>query len=214
MRGLGLAAVAFFLSHVAYHWRFGDMNNALWACHVASLLIGIGALTNRNDVTAIGVLWLVVGIPMWFLHLASGGEFIPTSVFTHGGGAIVGAAVIHQQRWPRGGWWKACVALFAWVGLTRLVTPPELNVNLAFRIPGPTTSGTISHAQYLGLMAAVMTTIFLVADLLLRRALPLRSCDQLTNAESPLCALRDSALQLSHLQRRDAESAEENHQHQ
>ena len=172
MRGLGLAAVAFFLSHVAYHWRFGDMSNALWACHVAALLIGIGALTNRNDVTAIGVLWLVVGIPLWFLHLASGGVFIPTSLFTHGGGAIVGVAIIRQQRWPCGGWWKASVALFAWVGLTRLVTPPELNVNLAFRIPGPTTNGTLSHTEYLGLMAVAVTTIFLVADLLLRRVFP------------------------------------------
>jgi hypothetical protein len=168
MKALGLAAVAFFLAHLAYHWRFGDMHNALWACHVASLLIGVGALAHRNDVSAIGVLWLVIGIPMWFLHLAGGGDFIPTSIFTHGGGAIVGACVIRKQRWPRGASWKAVVALAAWVGLTRLVTPAELNVNLAFRIPGPQTMA-LSHAEYLGLLAIAVTTVFLIADRLLRR---------------------------------------------
>jgi hypothetical protein len=169
MKGLGLAAIAFFLLHVAYHWRFGNMSNALWACHVASLLIGIGALANVRDVSAIGVLWLTIGIPMWFIHLVTGGDFIPTSVLTHGGGAIVGGAVMRHQRWPIGAWWKAAIALAAWMAITRCITPRDLNVNLAFRVPGPTSDQRLTHAEYLAIMASVVTATFLVADLLLRR---------------------------------------------
>ena len=58
----------------------GETASALWACHLASLLVGAGILLRRAGFVAIGVLWLLVGIPMWFVYLSIGGPFRPASV--------------------------------------------------------------------------------------------------------------------------------------
>ncbi len=164
MRWLGLAAISFCLCHVAYHWKFGNMQNALWACHIASVLVGLGMLTGTPTVSAIGLLWLVLGIPLWLLSLIGGGEFIPTSLLTHFGGAALGVIAFRELKWPGGVWWLAFVALVVWVLLTRYWTAPELNVNLAFHVPGRRMPALVSHRTYLTIMSLGIVLLFWIAD--------------------------------------------------
>ncbi|MBL8810168.1 MAG: hypothetical protein JNM43_08330 [Planctomycetaceae bacterium] len=164
MKWLGLAAISFCLFHVAYHWKFGNTQNALWACHVASVLVGLGLLVQVPTISAIGLLWLVLGIPLWILSLVGGGEFIPTSILTHFGGAAIGVIAFRQHKWPSGVWWMAFVSLAAWFVVTRQWTAPELNVNLAFQVPGRKMASLVSHRTYLTILSAGIILLFWTAD--------------------------------------------------
>jgi hypothetical protein len=130
----GAAGIAFFAIYFARRLNNGEAASALWACHLASLLAGVGILLRRASLIGIGVLWLLVGIPMWFVYLSIGGPFRPTSFLTHFGGLAVGCLGLRALGMPRQVWWKAMAGLLILLGISRWVSPPKLNVNLSFHV--------------------------------------------------------------------------------
>jgi hypothetical protein len=127
----------------------------LWACHLADLAVGLGLTMGWRCVTALGLILLGWGIPMWLISLAAGGEFYPTSILTHLGGATVGILGLRQQGGLRDDWWKAYLFVAALLVASRLLTPPALNVNLVYR-PWPLL------AAWLPGLAAHLTTLLLM----------------------------------------------------
>ena len=175
----GSWAIAFFLAHLVWHAFLGDPENSLWACHVASLLIGIGGIAASPTCVFVGLLWLDVGIPLWFYHLGVGGPLVPTSLLTHFGGATVGCVLLCKfmsVSKSASAWWQASIGLMALVALTRLVTAREANVNLAFDIHGKTDTTMDEHVRYLLAIAAVVAVVFFLSEIVLRRVL-FKSCD-------------------------------------
>jgi len=171
MRWLGAAALACYAIHAGLHLYRGRFADALWGCHVASLLIAAGAFSERATPAAIGVLWLCFGNPIWILDLASGGEFLPTSFFTHGGGFIIGILVLKRLGVPRHAWWKASLSFLALLGVTRLLTPRAANVNLAFAVAPGWEKTFPSYPLYLLLLVTAGAVTFFAAELGLRRVL-------------------------------------------
>jgi hypothetical protein len=83
---------------------------------------------------AVGFLWIATGDVLWLVGLASGGEFIPTSLFTHGGGLALGALGLARFGMPRNTWWRAVLAFLVLQQVCRFATPPQANVNLAHAV--------------------------------------------------------------------------------
>jgi len=171
MRWLGCLALACYAIHVGFHLYRGRHADALWGCHVASLLIAAGAFSARATPAAIGVLWLCFGNPIWILDLATGGELLPTSLFTHVGGFIIGVLVLKRLGVPRHAWWRATLAFLGLLGVTRLLTPRAANVNLAFAVAPGWERTFPSYPLYLLLLVSVGAVTFLVAELGLRKVL-------------------------------------------
>lgn len=137
MRLAGAIAIACYAIHAAWHLAHHRAHDLLWACHLASLLIGFGLLTSSALANAIGVSWLSFGFPLWILDLATGGELIPTSFLTHVVAFGLGLWGVRRLGFPRGTWWKAALAFVAVWPITRALTPRAANVNLAFFVhPG------------------------------------------------------------------------------
>jgi len=130
----GTAGIAFFALYFARRLHDGEAVSALWACHLASLLAGAGILLRQRSQIGIAVLWLLVGIPMWFVYLAIGGPYRPASALTHFGGLAVGCIGLATFGMPRRMWWKAMAGLLILLAVSRWVSPPELNVNLSFHV--------------------------------------------------------------------------------
>lgn len=181
----GTLAVAFFLAHLVWHAFLGDPENALWACHVASLLIGIGGISRTPTCVIMGLLWLTVGIPLWFYHLAVGGNLVPTSLLTHFGGATVGCILLkkylHSPK-KASGWWKASLGLMGLVAFTRWVTARAVNINLAFDIHARSDTTIGEHVRYLVVIAVVVAVVFFLSEMILRRVL-FKSCDTSSSTE-------------------------------
>lgn len=146
---LGLAAVAFYLTHAVDSILRRQPDNLLWVCNLGTLAVGIGLLFGSPNLNAIGTYWLVVGLPLWTYDLVKGGEFLWTSMLTHGGGLVVGFIGLRKLGLPSGGWWKATAALGALNLVCRVATPPKQNINLA-HAPYPGWETTFpSHLVYL-----------------------------------------------------------------
>jgi hypothetical protein len=168
----GIAGIAFFAIYFASRLPDGEPVSALWACHLACLLAGGGILLRRPAFVGIGVLWLLVGIPMWFVYLLIGGPFHWASLLTHFGGLAVGCVGLEALGMPRRLWWKAMAGLLVLLAISRFVSPPELNVNLSFHVYQ-------SYEPFAGYYVAAIvglslgtTVFFAVAEQRLRRVFP------------------------------------------
>ena len=171
MRALGIAALLCYAVHCGVHLYRGRFADSLWGCHVARVLIAAGALSARATLAAIGVLWLCFGNPIWILDVATGGELLPTSLFTHVGGFIIGILVLKRLGVPRNAWWKATLAFLGLLGVTRLLTPRAANVNLAFAVASGWETTFPSYPIYILLLVSAGAVTFFAAELGLRKVL-------------------------------------------
>ena len=141
----------------------------LWACHVASLLIAIGILAHRGWLVAVGTVFhLAVGVPAYAVDVIALGQTTLTSVLAHTVPPFAGLLALRDEApWPR---WTpvAAGALYvALIPISRWLTEPALNVNLAFT-PWPPLATLIPSpwATWLGNVAGMA-----------RRSARLRSMD-------------------------------------
>lgn len=170
-RWLGIAALVCFAIHAGYHLHAGRWPDVLWGCHIATLLVGIGALLERAEPVAVGVLWLCFGNPMWILDISTGGEFLPTSLFTHMGGLVIGLFVLKRLGVPRRAWLHATLGFLGLLLVSHLLTPRASNVNLAFAVAGGWEKAFPSYSFYLLLMISAGIATFAAAEFGLRKVL-------------------------------------------
>lgn len=134
LRALGVLALCYFALHAANYARQGRVHEVLWNCTLSNAVIGLGLLCLARLPVAIGVTWLCMGNLAWLADVLFGGEFFVTSLFTHVGGLVVGVLGVAELGWPKAAWLWATLGMLALQQLSRLVTPPAANVNLAFSI--------------------------------------------------------------------------------
>ena len=170
--GAGVALLAAYALHVTVLAGRGAPTDALWMCHVASLLVALGLLVLRPELIAVGFLWQALGTPLWLLDLSQGGELLATSLGTHLGGLAAGLFGVRRLGVPRGTWWRALFGLAGLLLLSRLVTPPAANVNLAFAVWPGWERLFPSHGAYLALLGAVAAATFVSLDATLHRSEP------------------------------------------
>jgi hypothetical protein len=134
---LGLLAVVFYAVHASHELWMGRPEGLLWSCHLGSLAVGVGLLLRWPTWIGVGLLWLVVGLPLWAIESARRVGFEPTSPLTHVGGLVLGLLGVRKLGLPRPIWWKASALLVALQLVSRWITPERANINLAFAIwPG------------------------------------------------------------------------------
>jgi len=120
--------------HAAQKLEYGLLGEMLWACHVASFLIGVGLLTRRTWLIAVGTLFhLAVGAPAYLLDVMVLRTTTFTSFLVHAVPPVAGLLALRNEApWPR---WTPIAAGSLYVALipiSRWLTEPALNVNLAF----------------------------------------------------------------------------------
>jgi hypothetical protein len=176
LRIAGVIALVFYAIHAFVYYALiaHAPEGALWACHVGCALVGIGCLIPRRVIVCVGTLWLTYGGIVWVIDLASGSGLIPTSVFTHVGGLIVAAYAVRCLGWTRGASLVATLALFAHLGITRVLTPARTNINLVFSVP-PGWEARFPHFwSYFLFLFATAFVVFVSVDGILSRVLRYR----------------------------------------
>jgi hypothetical protein len=164
----GILAILFYVVHGTYWIYKGVPANLLWACHVGTVLVGIGWLLNKSMVNAIGVLWLSLGNIMWAIYLYSTHDFEPSSVLTHVGGIVIGIIGVFRMGIPKYSYLIAVFALGLMQMITRFTTPAVENVNLAFRVQDGWESMFGSYFWYEIMLLACAMLCFFLAETLLR----------------------------------------------
>ena len=175
LRWLGGLSAFVGLAHDANHLRRGEPHDLLWTCNVAPLVLAAGCLLRRPRLVAVAALWLGYGTPLWGLDLASGGELIWTSFGPHMVCLVAGWLALRELGLPRLSWLAATAGLVALFALTRLLTAPAHNVNLAFAVRAGWEQHFPRHQVYLALIVSTAAASFLVLETLAGRLLPRRT---------------------------------------
>ena len=137
MRLLGLLPLLFFFSQVAHYWPIHQLGNMLWMCNIGALVLALGLFFEKPLLVRVAAIWTVPGIFTWFFfYVLPWGVFL-SSLLVHVGGIAIAAIALKTYRMDPSSW----VYAFGWTlvmqFLSRFLTAPDLNVNLAHAIqPG------------------------------------------------------------------------------
>jgi hypothetical protein len=170
MTWFGILGIFFYALFAADHLYAGHAANLLWACQVGALLVGLGLVFRSPTWNAIGLLWLVAGVPLWAMDLLANGGGRPTTLLTHVGGLVLGVIGVRRLGLPKRTWLRAAIALAGLHLLCRWVTPPEENINLAFTIWPGWEAYFPSHLVYVLTVFALCVAAFMSVEFAVRRA--------------------------------------------
>lgn len=137
MRLLGLLPLLFFLAQGVHYWRIDQLGHMLWMCNIGNLVLAAGLFFEKPVLVRVAALWTIPGLIVWFLYVVLAWGVFLTSTLAHIGGLAVAAIALKTYRMDRNTWryafgWSILVQL-----ISRFVTAPELNVNLAHAVqPG------------------------------------------------------------------------------
>jgi hypothetical protein len=144
LRLLGIYPLLFFLAQAIHYWQIRQLGHLLWMCNVSNILLGVGLLTGRARLIRIAVVWLVPGILIWWRYVV--GEWfgyssldwwaVVSSTLAHVGGLSVGTVALRRVRIDAITWLYAFGWYLLMQFLSRLITPPDLNVNVSHKIYG------------------------------------------------------------------------------
>jgi hypothetical protein len=170
-RALGLGLVAALALHTASKGAT-LVQEMLWLCHVATLIMALGLVVGWHRGVAAGFLLHVgFGTVGWLLDVLATGDTTLSSVLVHVLPLVAGALEVRRKGCPSGLVVPTWLFFTAWVISCHWTTDPALNVNMAHAPWGPLAhvmggvwvSGAFNSAVLLGL--------FVLTDAVLRRVI-------------------------------------------
>jgi hypothetical protein len=159
-RLMGLLPLAFFLAQGAHYWGINELGHMLWMCNIGNLVLAIGLFINNALLIRVAVIWMFPGLLVWVAYVALAWGMFLSSTLAHVGGLIVGIFALKRVGMDRAGWryalgWYLLVQL-----LSRVLTPANLNVNVAHDID-PGWQGTFNAYWKFWLVLTLLTAILL-----------------------------------------------------
>jgi hypothetical protein len=150
LRLLGFLPLTFFTAQAIHYWQIKQLGHMLWMCNIGNLLLALGLFLEAPILIRVAVIWMVPGVVVWFLYVVPTwgmlltGSFsyaeafgVISSTLAHVGGFAAGIAVLRRVGMDARGWFYAFIWYFVVQLFSRLVTPPQMNVNLSHSIqPG------------------------------------------------------------------------------
>jgi hypothetical protein len=147
LRLLGILPLGFFIAQAIHYWQINELGHTLWMCNIGNLLLAVGLFFGEAMLIRVAVIWMLPGVVVWVLYVVPTWRMLFTgslnlaqvfgvlsSTLAHLGGISVGLVVLRKIRMDRWAWLHAYLWYFVIQLLSRLLTPPALNVNLSHRI--------------------------------------------------------------------------------
>ena len=158
-RLLGVLPLIFFLVQTIHYWRYGGMGNLLWMCNAGNILLGIGLLFGHREMIRAAAIWTIPGLGIWIKYVLLASGFYFSTTLAHVGGIIVGLIALQRVRMDRVAWLYA----FGWYLLTqiaaRLLTPADLNVNVAHHVQTGWESTFTSYWKFWVVMSVAVAAL-------------------------------------------------------
>jgi hypothetical protein len=136
-RLMGALPLIFFLAQLIHYWREGGIANMLWMCNIGNLALAIGIFAGHRELIRLSAIWMIPGLALWFVYVFLPSGLLFTSSLAHIGGFVVAIIALRKVRVDRRAWVYAFVWYLIMQVISRIVTSPDANVNVAHRIqPG------------------------------------------------------------------------------
>ena len=141
-RLLGILPLLFFLAQAIHYWQIDQLGHLLWMCNVGNVLLGVGLLLKQPRLIRVAVVWTVPGLFIWWRYVAT--EWfgyatldwwaVMSGTLAHIGGLCVGIIALRRVRVDQITWLYAFAWYLAIQLISRLITRPDLNVNVSHRV--------------------------------------------------------------------------------
>jgi hypothetical protein len=137
LRLLGLVPLTFFILNLIHHATRQQTEEILWLCNLDNLLLAIGLIFNKPVLLRIAILWLIPGFPLWLIESYRNHDLPFSSILAHFGALVLGLFFLPRIGMRRRTWLPAFAYALTIQQISRWVTPPALNINVAFKMyPG------------------------------------------------------------------------------
>lgn len=183
-RLIGVLPLAFFLAQAIHYWRVGGMGNLFWMCNIGNLLLGFGLFINHRELIRATAIWTIPGLLIWIRYVLFEYDFVISSALAHVGGIIVALIVLRRVRMDRIAWVYAFVWYLFMQIVSRLVTQPVLNVNVAHRIQTGWENAFSSYWKFWMVMTALVAFCLWAIGRVLSWIWPTRNREALEAEES------------------------------
>lgn len=178
LRLLGLLPLFFFLAQAVHYWRINQLGHILWMCNIGNLLLAMGLFLEKPLVVRLAAIWMIPGVVVWFIYVVLTWGVFLTSTLAHVGGLVVAMFVLSKYRMDRTAWrWALCWYLVVQL-LSRLVTVPDLNVNLAHAVQAGWERTFTSYWIFWLILTVATVVVLWLSGLLLWRIWPAGFRDQ------------------------------------
>jgi hypothetical protein len=174
-RLVGILPLVFFLAQFVHYWQYGGLGNLAWMCNIGNLLLALGLFLNHKELIRATAIWTVPGLGIWFWYVWLTGSTGFSSTLAHVGGIIVGMFVLGRVRMDRIAWVYAFVWYLFMQLVSRLVTSPELNANVAHHIQNGWERTFSSYWKFWLVMTLVVAAILWAIGMVLSWIWPARS---------------------------------------
>lgn len=137
LRLLGIFPLIFYLAQGVHYWQISQLGNMFWMCNIGNLLLALGLFLEKPIVSRLAAIWTIPGLLIWIMYVVLAWGMFFSSTLAHVGGLAVALIALRQIGMDRTAWrwalgWYLVVQL-----ISRFMTAPELNVNLAHAVqPG------------------------------------------------------------------------------
>jgi len=164
---LGIFPVIFFLAQLEHYRPINELGNLFWMCNIGNLVLAMGLFLEKPIVIRLAAIWTIPGLLIWIVYVVLAWGVFLSSTLAHVGGLAVALVAMSQVGMDRTAWRWA----FAWYLviqlLSRFLTPPALNVNLAHAVqPGWDRAFHSYWTFWLVLTAATVLSVWLSGLLL------------------------------------------------
>jgi hypothetical protein len=133
-RWLGIFPSGVILIHLFVLWPQGQAAGIFWICNLSDLALGLGLLLNQPQLIRPAAFWLLFGLPFWAWYVITTGDYEFTSFLTHIGGTCIALIALWRVRVDQWSWAAAIAGFLVVQLLCRLLTPPEMNINVAHNL--------------------------------------------------------------------------------
>ena len=171
-RLLGLLPLLFFVLQGSHYWRINELGHMLWMCNIGNLLLALGLFLNQKVLIRVAIIWTIPGLFIWFIFVVLPWGVFFSSILAHVGGIIVALVVLKRIGMDRRSWLYALVWYLGIQLLSRLITPPALNVNLAHRMQASWEHTFTAYWQFLLTLNALTAIVLWLVGLLLWKVYP------------------------------------------
>lgn len=133
-RWLGVLPLIFFVAQAIHYWRIDQLGHMFWMCNIGNLILALGLFFEKAVLIRLSAIWMVPGLFVWFVYVVLPWGVFFSSTLAHLGGLAVSMIALMRYRMDRTAWRYAFGWYLAIQLLSRLMTPPDLNVNLAHTV--------------------------------------------------------------------------------
>lgn len=173
-RLVGLLPLSFFLAQTIHYRWVGGVGNLFWMCNIGNVLLALGLFLNHRELIRAAAIWTIPGLVIWFRYVLFEYDFVFSSALAHVGGIIVALIVLRRVRMDRTAWVYAFVWYLFMQVVSRLVTSPVLNVNVAHRIQTGWESTFSSYWKFWFVMTVLVALCLWVTGMMLSWIWPAR----------------------------------------